>query len=302
MNFFDHLNLSSFSIKISSPSLFPFPFVAHQPWFYCDLCGDTIKKPKVAQHCGQCRGASFTCIDCSRPFTQQTVQGHTSCVTEHEKYAQGATKPGGFASKGFFGDAAAAAQNGEHSGAGGVEGVEILSRRAPWKCSICNVTCTSSDTLMGHAGGTKHKRRSKAAIAARAGGGAEAEAATTTTTTTQQEGNDDVKKEEEKVEEDEVLPAATSDGEKTASKSKKTKKEIETETENEKKKKKKVKWTALAVDELKRSGGEMKAKKLVKALLAAAGSSTSEDSDAVLKKLEKSSRFTFGGKTVTLTS
>lgn len=30
------------------------------------------------------------------------MQGHTSCVTEDQKYAKGATKPGGFASTGFF--------------------------------------------------------------------------------------------------------------------------------------------------------------------------------------------------------
>ena len=43
--------------------------------------------------------------------------------------------------------------------AGGPEGLEFLSSRAPWKCNICNVACTSQDTLMGHAAGAKHKRR-----------------------------------------------------------------------------------------------------------------------------------------------
>lgn len=31
-------------------------------------------QPKVAAHARGCRGAEFTCIDCSRNFTVQTVQ------------------------------------------------------------------------------------------------------------------------------------------------------------------------------------------------------------------------------------
>lgn len=42
---------------------------------------------------------------------------------------------------------------------GQAEGLEFLTTRPPWKCTICNVTCTSQDTLMGHAAGAKHKRR-----------------------------------------------------------------------------------------------------------------------------------------------
>ena len=43
--------------------------------------------------------------------------------------------------------------------AGQSEGLEFLATRPPWKCSVCNVTCTSQDALMGHAAGAKHKRR-----------------------------------------------------------------------------------------------------------------------------------------------
>lgn len=43
--------------------------------------------------------------------------------------------------------------------AGEAEGTEFLTTRAPWKCTVCNVTCTSQDTLLGHAAGAKHKRR-----------------------------------------------------------------------------------------------------------------------------------------------
>jgi hypothetical protein len=34
-----------------------------------------------------------------------------------------------------------------------------LSQRPPWRCSVCNVTCTSRETLTGHASGVKHKRK-----------------------------------------------------------------------------------------------------------------------------------------------
>lgn len=134
------------------------------PWFYCDDCGDTIKKPKVAQHCNQCRASSFTCIDCSLNFDRRTVQGHTQCVTEHEKYALGATKPGGIHCSGF--SAEGSAKPGEE---GKPEGLNFLTTQPPWKCTICNVNCTSQDTLMGHASGAKHKRRAKAALAAKNG-------------------------------------------------------------------------------------------------------------------------------------
>jgi hypothetical protein len=36
-------------------------------------------------------------------------------------------------------------------------------------CSVCNVSCTSQETLMAHAAGMKHKRRARAATAAAGG-------------------------------------------------------------------------------------------------------------------------------------
>lgn len=59
------------------------------------------------------------------------AQAHTTCVTESQKYAEGATKPGGFASKGFFeagGKPAAAALAADPAAD------EFLSKRPPWKC------------------------------------------------------------------------------------------------------------------------------------------------------------------------
>lgn len=143
------------------------------PWFYCSICCDTIKKPKIAAHARGCPGATYTCIDCSRTFTLQTVQAHTSCVTETQKYVDCATKPGGFAQNGFV--AEAAPQNLSE-----VVGSEYLSKGPPWRCSLCNVTCTSEATLLSHAQGLKHKRRVRAAAAAAGEGGKEEKKDTTT--------------------------------------------------------------------------------------------------------------------------
>ena len=131
-----------------------------QPWFYCDACGDSIKKPKVLAHLNQCYTSSFTCIDCSRQFDPSSVAGHTQCVTEHDKYAKGATKPGGFAEKGFYEEGGK--KQGSGDGGGGISGEEFLSTRPPWCCSVCNVTCTSRETLENHATGAKHTRRVRA--------------------------------------------------------------------------------------------------------------------------------------------
>ena len=63
-------------------------------------------------------------------------QTHNACVTEHEKYAKGATKPGGHAANGFFAsEAAIAAAAGPAADRGeAVVGAEYLSSRPPWKC------------------------------------------------------------------------------------------------------------------------------------------------------------------------
>ncbi len=89
------------------------------------------------------------------------MQTHNTCVSEHEKYALGATKPGGYAEKGFFGQEGGAGKNSAAQAAASAEpvGLNFLSERPPWRCSVCNVTCTSQDTLAGHATGAKHRRR-----------------------------------------------------------------------------------------------------------------------------------------------
>lgn len=51
-----------------------------------------MKKPKLDRHYGQCR-SSFTCIDCSKTFASPIEwKGHTSCITEAEKYQKSVYK------------------------------------------------------------------------------------------------------------------------------------------------------------------------------------------------------------------
>ncbi|DBA89675.1 TPA: hypothetical protein ACH3X2_004567 [Trebouxia sp. C0005] len=134
-------------------------------WFVCDDCGDSIKKPKVPQHLQQCSASRFTCLDCSRSFDRHTVKGHATCVTEVDKYAKGATKPGGYAAQGYYKDGSGATVVVAQPVASTSEPADTayLATRPPWTCSVCKVNCTSQDTLLGHAGGVKHRRRARAA-------------------------------------------------------------------------------------------------------------------------------------------
>ena len=56
------------------------------PSFICDECQATLKKAKVSSHSWQCSSRAFSCIDCSQSFNPQTVNAHTSCISEAEKY------------------------------------------------------------------------------------------------------------------------------------------------------------------------------------------------------------------------
>eukprot|EP01024_Parvocaulis_polyphysoides_P017808 TRINITY_DN1784_c0_g4_i1.p1 TRINITY_DN1784_c0_g4~~TRINITY_DN1784_c0_g4_i1.p1 ORF type:complete len:324 (-),score=69.55 TRINITY_DN1784_c0_g4_i1:180-1151(-) len=131
-------------------------------WFYCDDCGESIKKPKLQNHYGRCSAHSFTCIDCSRVFDRKTVQSHTSCVTEKDKYVKGATKPGGFAETGFF------KEKGGQGEEGGIVGEEFLTKGPDFKCTICNIWCNTWDQLVNHTTGQKHVKKTKAARARKA--------------------------------------------------------------------------------------------------------------------------------------
>ncbi|KAL4910796.1 hypothetical protein BDW74DRAFT_2692 [Aspergillus multicolor] len=57
--------------------------------FSCEACGDVLTKKKLDPHRNQCRGASFTCIDCMVHFQGTSYRSHTSCMSEAQKY-QGA--------------------------------------------------------------------------------------------------------------------------------------------------------------------------------------------------------------------
>ncbi|GAA5825785.1 hypothetical protein JCM5353_001426 [Sporobolomyces roseus] len=58
--------------------------------FSCEACGDILKKPKLDQHAGRCRGAYYTCVDCNNTFDGRTgpngYSTHTSCMSEEQRY------------------------------------------------------------------------------------------------------------------------------------------------------------------------------------------------------------------------
>lgn len=85
---------------------------------------------------------------------EHTLQGHTTCVTEKEKYVDGVTKASGYQYVN---------KPGEHcKGDVHILGREHLSAHPPWRCTLCNVNCTSESTMLAHAAGQKHRRRSRA--------------------------------------------------------------------------------------------------------------------------------------------
>ncbi|KAK1413841.1 hypothetical protein QVD17_29577 [Tagetes erecta] len=123
-------------------------------WFQCEDCGDNLKKPKLAGHFRSCSANTLSCIDCGQMFGQQTVQGHTQCITEMEKYGpKGQAKP----SNGTPGK--------PNSSSKSKPEVDInvgLSERPPWFCSLCNTSATSKQTLLLHADGKKHRAKARA--------------------------------------------------------------------------------------------------------------------------------------------
>jgi hypothetical protein len=56
-------------------------------WFNLSAgCGDVLTKPGLDKHRAMCH-SSFDCIDCSKRFeTPADYKGHTSCISEAEKY------------------------------------------------------------------------------------------------------------------------------------------------------------------------------------------------------------------------
>eukprot|EP00899_Mesostigma_viride_P026840 jgi/Mesvir1/7340/Mv19149-RA.1 len=128
-------------------------------WFQCEDCGDMIKKPKLLGHFNRCSAGKLSCVDCGAHFNQQSVQEHKTCISEFDKYG---FKDESGAPLGFSGSKKAAtkgnAVSDERLG---------LSTQPPWKCSLCNVSATSLETLDGHAAGKKHQSKLRAALKAR---------------------------------------------------------------------------------------------------------------------------------------
>lgn len=48
-------------------------------------CGDVLTKKSLDKHRNQCRGASFTCLDCMVHFHGTEYRSHTSCMSEAQK-------------------------------------------------------------------------------------------------------------------------------------------------------------------------------------------------------------------------
>lgn len=121
-------------------------------WFQCEDCGDNLKKPKLANHFRVCSANKLSCIDCGQMFGQQSVQGHTQCITETEKYGpKGQAKP--------------STPGKPNSSSKPKPEVDInvgLSERPPWFCSLCNTSATSKQTLLLHADGKKHRAKARA--------------------------------------------------------------------------------------------------------------------------------------------
>lgn len=61
--------------------------------FSCEGCGDVLTKKKLDGHRNQCRGATFTCLDCMVHFWGTEYKAHTSCISEAQKYQGALYKP-----------------------------------------------------------------------------------------------------------------------------------------------------------------------------------------------------------------
>ncbi|KAM7519662.1 hypothetical protein LguiB_018624 [Lonicera macranthoides] len=123
-------------------------------WFQCEDCGDSLKKPKLTSHFRVCSANKLSCIDCGETFGQQSVQGHTQCITETEKYGpKGQNKASNCTTPKPKSDSKQKPEVDINVG---------LSERPPWFCSLCNTQATSRQTLLLHAEGKKHKAKARA--------------------------------------------------------------------------------------------------------------------------------------------
>ncbi|KAK9697272.1 hypothetical protein RND81_08G026200 [Saponaria officinalis] len=125
-------------------------------WFQCEACGEELKKPKLPNHFRQCSAYKLSCIDCGVTFDKQSVQSHTQCISEAEKYGpkgQVATANG------------SAAKPKQEKPKPDVDINVGLSNRHPWFCSLCNAKATSQQALLLHGDGKKHRAKVRAYLA-----------------------------------------------------------------------------------------------------------------------------------------
>ncbi|CAH9084044.1 unnamed protein product [Cuscuta europaea] len=128
-------------------------------WFQCEDCGDNLKKPKLPGHYRVCSAFKLSCIDCGEVFNQQSVESHTQCISEAEKYGpKGQPKtPIGRNSN----------PNSDTKKRPDVDVNVGLSDRPPWFCSLCKTKASSKQTLLLHADGKKHRAKARAFHAAK---------------------------------------------------------------------------------------------------------------------------------------
>ena len=53
----------------------------YMPWFSCESCGETLKKPKLATHFQRCPAHQLTCLDCNCTFGRPDVQASSAFTT-----------------------------------------------------------------------------------------------------------------------------------------------------------------------------------------------------------------------------
>lgn len=87
-------------------------------------------------------------------YDRQSVQDHTQCITEVEKYGP---KGQGKASNGT-----SAEPKSKSKANLDIDTNVGLSSHAPWFCSLCNTHTTSRQTLLLHADGKKHRAKARA--------------------------------------------------------------------------------------------------------------------------------------------
>ncbi|CAI5994627.1 unnamed protein product [Closterium sp. NIES-64] len=131
-------------------------------WFQCEDCGETLKKPKLNAHFGRCSAYKLACIDCGVTFDRRSVQSHTTCMTEMEKFGP----KGANAANPSAGGRPPAGGKGKGGGAAAEGGDEFdyhmgLSTRPPW---AYRMACMRLVLSLGEGEGEKWGSRRDGAV------------------------------------------------------------------------------------------------------------------------------------------